>query len=350
MLYVSYLLGSERSPESIKTKIVRLMSSYKEAHEKLHNTGNGLHGLEFSTFQEYIIKNVCKYYYELHPVLSNRPNVYPWFTNEQTQQSTNDNDESTHAIAVTTILLSSDDDDSDNGGEVVDNATGTNQIDTRSNYEYEGVSLTNNTTSSTNISVSTSRLNTDEDNSSKLTSPSNGSHTTISSASASDTDSTKPKRVLIPKKLTPMQAKKKQRLHIKNKKSLVKKKDKDRSLATVATNREIMVETRNAKMLFEQTKHDELKGIEAAKLELEKERLQMEKDSMMLKHEQIKEQTKMEKHNMEMKEKHMKAQTSLENNKIVLLKLEIFKERQRIKKENKDVTEEYLDHHFPYPN
>ena len=96
-------------------------------------------------------------------------------------------------------------------------------------------------------------------------------------------------------------------------------------------NRELIVETRNAKINFEIKKHDDLKNIEAAKLKIEQERLQMDRD------------------NMSMKRQHISAQTKLENSKIVLLRLEMFKERQRIKRENPGLTEEYLDEHFPYP-
>ena len=86
------------------------MASYKEAHEKMNNTGNGLgkHSLEFTTFQEFIVKNVCKYYFQLDPVLRDRPNVYPWFTNEGVRQNGPSNNNMTTAQA--TLSISSDDD------------------------------------------------------------------------------------------------------------------------------------------------------------------------------------------------------------------------------------------------
>ena len=74
-----------RSAESIKTKIARVMASYKEANERLMNTGSGLNGLAYTTFQELIVNIVCKYYYQLDPVLKNRPNVYAWHTNNKTR-------------------------------------------------------------------------------------------------------------------------------------------------------------------------------------------------------------------------------------------------------------------------
>ena len=58
------------------------MGQYKEANERMNNTGDGLEGIEFSNFQDYIVNSICKYYFELDPVLKERPNVRPWITNE----------------------------------------------------------------------------------------------------------------------------------------------------------------------------------------------------------------------------------------------------------------------------
>ena len=101
--------------------------------------------------------------------------------------------------------------------------------------------------------------------------------------------------------------------------------------ATNHGNTSLIVETRDAKMKFEMRKHDELKKIEAQKLKIEEERLQMDRD------------------NMAIKQQHISAQTKHENSKILLLKMEIFKERRRIKKENPELSEDYLDEYFPYP-
>ena len=43
------------------------------------------------------------------------------------------------------------------------------------------------------------------------------------------------------------------------------------------------------------------------------------------------------------------AQTSVEKSRIVIMRMEMFKSRQSIKKEYPDVTDEYLNTHFPYP-
>jgi CRISPR/Cas system-associated protein endoribonuclease Cas2 len=75
-------IGSIRSTESIRSKIVKIMASYKNANDQLRETGSGLFGIDHSNFQEYIVSLVCKYYFDLLPVLGSRPNVTPAFMNE----------------------------------------------------------------------------------------------------------------------------------------------------------------------------------------------------------------------------------------------------------------------------
>ena len=95
--------------------------------------------------------------------------------------------------------------------------------------------------------------------------------------------------------------------------------------------KEVISETRKQRINFEFRRHNDMKSIENEKLAIDKERLKMEKDSMLIRVEQI------------------TAQTNVEKNRNLLLRLEIFKERQTIKKEFPDVTDEYLNENFPYP-
>ena len=96
--------------------------------------------------------------------------------------------------------------------------------------------------------------------------------------------------------------------------------------------RELLIESRTVKMNFEMAKHNEMKTIELARLQLEMDRFQMERDTMVMQEEQI------------------SVQTNLKKSRIVLLHLEMFKQRQDIKKEYPDVTEEYLNENLPYPS
>jgi hypothetical protein len=85
------------------------MASYKEGNEKLNNTGSGLTGLDLSTLQEYVVNNICKYYYVLDPVLRDRPNVRPVYTNDNEDDDSDGSDLSNHdAIVRDCINLSSD--------------------------------------------------------------------------------------------------------------------------------------------------------------------------------------------------------------------------------------------------
>jgi hypothetical protein len=58
------------------------MASYKTASDGMNTSGMGLTGTDKSTYQEHIVDNVCKYYFDLLPVLGDRPNIYPHYTNE----------------------------------------------------------------------------------------------------------------------------------------------------------------------------------------------------------------------------------------------------------------------------
>ena len=85
-IFIFYtVIGSDRSSESVRTKIARVLDSYKVASERLARSGTGLDGFKHTSFQEYIVREVCRYYFELDPVLRDRPNVRAWFTNEDEQ-------------------------------------------------------------------------------------------------------------------------------------------------------------------------------------------------------------------------------------------------------------------------
>ena len=127
-------IGSMRSADSIKTKIARIMASYKEANERLNATGSGLEGIEYTNFQEYVVNNICKYYYQLDPVLKNRPNVCCWHTNDKMRGKNvvEEINQSTHDRDIQTILLSSDEEDTS-----VSDVPTHNPSDKESNNEYD---------------------------------------------------------------------------------------------------------------------------------------------------------------------------------------------------------------------
>lgn len=83
--------------------------------------------------------------------------------------------------------------------------------------------------------------------------------------------------------------------------------------------------------MFKDKRHTDLKKLEEKKLNLEERRFNMETDTIRIKNENL------------------KVQNNVERTKLVLLKLEMFKEREVIKKNNPNITDDYLNSHFPYP-
>ena len=334
------MIGSMRSAESIRTKIIRVMASYKEAHERINNTGNGIHGFEKdNTFQEYIVRDICKYYFELDPVLRDRPNVYPHYTNEDEKVKKYNGHIPSNKEKSTIFLTSSDDDSIGNGD---DESIGTDDTDDGEDdtcVQYAGTeSNKTHTNLFTNSKLSISTTNTDINNDISISSPSS-SDNLLSSSSSSRTVSNNPKRQCVRRKnkMTPLEAKKNHKLMKKKKKKSIASKmniDLKKSIGTRFTDddRDLLKKSRKEKFDFEMERHNDLKNIESEKLKLEKERLNMERD------------------NMRMKQNYITAQTNLEKNKIILLRMEMFKERQRIKKENPTITEDDLNELFPYPN
>lgn len=83
----------------------------------MNATGIGLKGLKHASFQEYIVKDICKHYFELDPILKDRPNVTPWSTNGGSDDSIQNNKtEEIHDFSkvkrTTSVFLSSDDESS----------------------------------------------------------------------------------------------------------------------------------------------------------------------------------------------------------------------------------------------
>lgn len=94
--------------------------------------------------------------------------------------------------------------------------------------------------------------------------------------------------------------------------------------------REFIMETRKSKLLLDKKKYDDMKQFEMKKISIDEKRLTMEEEERNLKRE------------------HIKSQTTLEKNKALLVRMEIFKMRQALKKSDPSLTDEFLDTQFPY--
>ena len=84
------------------------MASYKEGNERLSQTGGGMDDIELSTYQQWVTKNVCKYYFELDSVLRERPNVRPWATNEKIMRPTHNIEKSADNMHIDYSILDDD--------------------------------------------------------------------------------------------------------------------------------------------------------------------------------------------------------------------------------------------------
>eukprot|EP00171_Calliarthron_tuberculosum_P023793 IDg23793t1 len=71
---------SERSEKDIGTKIASLERAFREASDWLNNTGAGLSNP--GEIRAYI-QNKWPHYYDLEPILADRPNTRPLYTNEE---------------------------------------------------------------------------------------------------------------------------------------------------------------------------------------------------------------------------------------------------------------------------
>ena len=146
----------------------------------------------------------------------------------------------------------------------------------------------------------------------------------------------KKKKVSKKKRLTPTQAKDIHKNYMKNNKrrSIVTKKgsaDFSTLISMDQDNRDLLIESRNKKWMLDNQRHKHLKLIEEKKIRLEEQRLNMEQRTTRIKNETL------------------IIQNNLERSKITLMKLEMFKEREVIKKNNPDITDDYLNKLFPYP-
>ena len=304
------------------------MAQYKDGNEKISQSGGGLEGFDRSNFHKYITRDVCKYYFILDSVLKDRPNVKAWFTNEDEwndEDSDEDsNDEEMNHMAEEFNL----DDDS--------SMESSNQLVVQ---EYESNLNLNTNMISTNIPNSHVSLLSDDNNSSSSTMRTSDD---LSSLAGSLSKRKRRNMTVNKTKRPPLEAKIRQKKMTKKRNKTISKKKASISSSTFSTmdqdEQELTIETRDAKMSFEREKHKDLRSIESEKLMIEKERLQLEKDNMIMKKEQL----------MAQREQIM-AQTNLEKSRIVLLKMDMFKSRQAIKKDYPDVTDEYLNEQFPYP-
>jgi hypothetical protein len=303
--------GSIRSPDAVRYKINFIVDTYKEAKERMENTGAGLEGTHFEKFQDYILAKVCKYYLELDPIFKNRPNVYPMFTN---QDETDDEEEK----LPRTYVLDDDDDDVimfENNNDVSTNPYATSSyssMNKKSNFDFS--ELTDDTrkeSSSSGSEISCTKNN--------ITSIS----TRVHNSSSSDCSA----------KLSPYKANLLRKSMLRDNKKQIhgktKKLKNEHEVVHVPDERDYMMKCREKRLELEEKRDLRMEKIEEKKIKLEMERLMMDKTSTELKFESIR------LHNMQ------------EKKKLMLINMEVYEKRLKMKKEHPDLTDEFLSEMFP---
>ena len=279
-------------------------------------SGTGLDGFKHTSFQEYIVREVCRYYFELDPVLRDRPNVRAWFTNEdETKYSNNSGSDMQHHIT----LLSSDEESMTPTSPQYQTRRG---VSTTSNEDFESSS----STSESEINVSTNidtcqkeKSNTDDEyenvsdhshttsftnnHSSTLSSTSDDNNSLTSRSPVSNKSRQRRRREINKKnRRTKARSIKRNRFFLneaktmetdinkKKKKSIVNKNGMNKfntMLSMDDDDRDMLKETQDNKLLFETKKYNKMKKLEEKRIMLEEKRLGMEEHSIHLKNESL---------------------------------------------------------------
>jgi hypothetical protein len=298
------LKGSIRSPESIRTKINRLITSYKDAEDRLNGTGAGMEGIELSTFQEEVCNTTCRFYHQLRPVMVNRPNVRPWATNDDSDCFEEKEDEEESCLSSN---------DSDIEIQHVEPATS-------SNTQVQGMVIVPNSDNDSNTVASVSIVeNINQDNISISSHHTSGRNTTTSVSGSTRKRSSNT--------ISPSDAKKKHKSLLRQgKKQIGSTKSKSKIAALLEAeqqDRNFMMQSRKDKLVFETKKHDELKQIEKQKLGIEERRFRLD-------------------------EKRLLAQSEIDQQKLLLVQMEVFEKREQMKKNNPHITESEINRRFNF--
>jgi hypothetical protein len=99
--------------------------------------------------------------------------------------------------------------------------------------------------------------------------------------------------------------------------------------------KDFLLKSRESKIFYEEQRHNEMKKFQENKISIDTKRCEINEKCF-----------KMEIDNAELNRERIKAQTKLDEQKRLLVKLEMFKLRQALKKDDPEVTDEYLDQYF----
>jgi hypothetical protein len=351
------------------------MDQYREALNQFNTSGNGVDQSEMANFHEHIKKNVCKYYFVLEPVLKDRPNMTPAWTNHSTDRksrshSSSGSDDESEATSYGGNNCNASDNSSfcevvQQSGARRGTVVNSNNKRTSDNFKSVELMLENddinrdcsyaarsNDVSVINDESNISSLsnekiyNTNDEDSSNLKGKRSGRRGRKKHKSASSSTATS---------ISPVRAKNIQINLYKDKQKQIfsgtNKNKRSNWNTTQSDHNDYFENCRNTKLLFEKEKYDYLKQVDKKKIEIEEKRLEIEASTSMLKQEQIRLESKRLEIDNELsisKKEQIVMQTNLEKSKLLLNNVEIYKARLAIKKEDPTVTDEFLDKHFKF--
>jgi hypothetical protein len=406
LIYISIyvliiILGVDRTTDSIRTKIQRVLDSYFKASDRLRDTGAGLDGSAYSTFHEMVKSTICRYYDELQPVLGDRPNVNAWYTNESDDKKIKWSKEEKSSDSSEESFMTSNEDDKEIAELLNSNKNESSEemiVEIIDPPRYVGTKRSalkecpqKQSDLSTSDSSDDSLFNTRRPSSkaasrnisasSKADSESDKMRSSTNSDSSLFTSRKSPSKVASrhvntynrdfeeknmeintlkdaisvvsngsPKKkkktdsdkrlISPIEAKDIQRkLMMRHKKQIHEKNKKNKLMGFVKNEieeKDFLMKSRETKSFFEKERHVDMKRFHDTKISIDERRCEIDERRY-----------KMEVDNSELNKERIKAQTKLDEQKRMLVKLEMFKLRQSLKKEDPNVTDEYLDEHFP---
>jgi hypothetical protein len=318
-------------------------------------TGAGLESWEMPDFHTHIRDNVCRYYFELLPVLKDRPNVLPWFTNgKDNLQREDSSDDCNESI----------DDDNESIVEVEElenevEYTGTkrNNVAVSSNQSlYHNDSSKNEPPISSTISFRT------YNNSPNVSSVSNDVNTQSqvsynhkASSKSSDTTSYASTSNNNKNKISPVRAKSIQKNMFKDKKRQISSSNNKKSKTSnwhtsQKDHHDFLIESRDSKMSFEVEKYRYLQKVDNKKMELEETKIKLCAEESNYKQEQIKlerDRLNLDKELIEKKKAQIQIQTDLQRADLMLKNVELYKARLDLKKKDPTITEEMLNTLLP---
>jgi hypothetical protein len=329
------------------------LDSYKTAKERFNNTGAGLEGIAFNKFQDYVYANVCKYYEQLDPVMKDRPNVYPVYTNTSDVDDEDDSivvsnhsneearDDCTINISNVAEIPITVDLSSPNNVSMVENldsntaSTPSKQSTHLNTTEVATTSNTNNTEVISNLNTSSISDITVCDTPSSC----DKSNQTKSTKSTSTTSNGKNGN-----KLSPIMAKNKLKSQLRDNKLQIHGESKNNNMnnafrMTEEEDRAYMRECRKKKLDMEQKQHYDMLLETKEKRKLEQRRLEMDLKSNELKQEQM----KIEKTNSKIRQQTDAIVCEQEKNKLLLIKMKVFQQRKELEKENPDLNDNFWD-------